>query len=85
MGDTDCDGVCTDLYSRLEASGAEPLLDDRDERAGAKFADMDLLGLPWQVVVGPRGVKNGVVEFKNRASGEREEISAESALARLTG
>jgi prolyl-tRNA synthetase len=84
-GDTDCDGVCTDLYSRLEASGAEPLLDDRDERAGAKFADMDLIGLPWQVVVGPRGVKNGVVEFKNRASGEREEISAESALARLTG
>ncbi|MAM67643.1 MAG: proline--tRNA ligase [Rhodospirillaceae bacterium] len=85
VGDTDCDGVCTDLYSRLEASGAEPLLDDRDERAGAKFADMDLIGLPWQVVVGPRGVKNGVVEFKNRASGEREEISAESALARLTG
>ena len=84
-GDTDCDGVCADLYSRLEASGAEPLLDDRDERAGAKFADMDLIGLPWQVVVGPRGVKNGVVEFKNRASGEREEISAESAMARLTG
>ena len=45
---------------------------------------MDLIGIPWQIVVGPRGVKNGVVEFKNRASGEREEISAESAMARLT-
>jgi prolyl-tRNA synthetase len=83
-GDTDCDAVCDDLYAKLQAAGHDPIYDDRDERAGAKFADMDLIGIPWQIVVGPRGVKNGVVEFKSRANGEREEISAESALARLT-
>ena len=83
-GDAECDAVCDDLYTRLQAAGRDPIYDDRDERAGAKFADMDLIGIPWQIVVGPRGVKNGVVEFKNRANGEREEISAESALARLT-
>jgi len=82
--DAECDAVCDDLYAKLQAAGIDPLYEDRDERAGAKFADMDLIGVPWQIVVGPRGVKNGVVEFKNRASGEREEISAESALARLT-
>mgnify|MGYP001999651364 FL=1 len=85
VGDVDCDAVCDDLYAKLRAAGVDPLYEDRDERAGAKFADMDLIGVPWQIVVGPRGIKNGVVEFKNRASGEREEISAESALARLTG
>ena len=83
-GDEACDAVSTDLYGKLQATGRDPIYDDRDERAGAKFAEMDLIGIPWQIVVGPRGVKNGVVEFKNRASGEREEISAESALARLT-
>jgi prolyl-tRNA synthetase len=53
--------------------------------AGGKFADMDLIGLPWQLIVGPRGIKNGVVELKNRATGEREELSVESALAKLLG
>ena len=85
VGDVDCDVVCDDLYAKLRTAGVDPLYEDRDERAGAKFADMDLIGVPWQIIVGPRGIKNGVVEFKNRASGEREEISAESALARLTG
>jgi len=83
-GDDACDDVSADLYAKLQAAGCDPLYDDRDVRAGAKFADMDLIGIPWQIVVGPRGVQNGVVEFKNRASGAREEISAESALARLT-
>lgn len=83
-GDEACDAVSADLYGKLQAAGRDPIYDDRDERAGAKFADMDLIGIPWQIVVGPRGVKNGVVEFKSRATGEREEISAESALARLT-
>ena len=83
-GDEACDTVSADLYAKLQAAGCDPIYDDRDDRAGAKFADMDLIGIPWQIVVGPRGVKNGVVEFKNRASGEREEISAESAMARLT-
>ena len=83
-GDEACDTVSADLYAKLQAAGCDPIYDDRNVRAGAKFADMDLIGIPWQIVVGPRGVKNGVVEFKNRASGEREEISAESAMARLT-
>jgi len=83
-GDEACDTVSADLYAKLQAAGCDPIYDDRDVRAGAKFADMDLIGIPWQIVVGPRGVKNGVVEFKNRATGEREEISAESAMARLT-
>ena len=73
------------LRSQLTAMGKEPLYDDRAERAGGKFADMDLIGLPWQVIAGPRGVKNGVVELKNRATGERDEVSVESALAKLAG
>ena len=60
------------------------LYDDRDERAGVKFADMDLIGLPWQVVVGPKGVAKGVVELKRRATGVKEELSFEAAVAKLT-
>ena len=69
------------------ASCARPesrsLYDDRDERAGIKFADMDLIGLPWRVTVGPRGIAKGAVEVKQRSSGAVEEISIESALSRL--
>ena len=82
-GEAACDKVCADLYDRLVAAGVEVLYDDRDERPGAKFADMDLIGLPWQLVVGPRGVKAGVVELKRRATGARQELAPESALARL--
>ena len=57
--------------------------DDRDERAGVKFSDMDLIGLPWQLIVGPRGLKNGVVEVKNRKTGERDEMSLDAALSRI--
>lgn len=71
------------LYRRLTAAGVETLYDDRDERGGAKLAGMDVMGLPWQVIIGPRGLANGVVELKNRRTGEREELSIESALARL--
>jgi prolyl-tRNA synthetase len=60
------------------------LYDDRDERPGAKFADMDLIGLPWQLVVGPRGLASGTVELKQRSTGEKQELSIDSALARLT-
>ncbi len=73
-----------DLYARLQSAGVETLYDDRDERGGVKLGSMDLIGLPWQVVIGPRGVATGTVELKNRATGQREEISPESALARLT-
>jgi prolyl-tRNA synthetase len=72
------------LYGQLQAAGAETLYDDRDERGGVKLGSMDLIGLPWQLVVGPRGIANGTVELKRRATGEREELSVESALARLT-
>ena len=72
-----------DLYAKLKSAGIEVLYDDRDERGGVKLGSMDLMGLPWQVIVGPRGIANGVVELKNRATGEREELSVESALARL--
>jgi prolyl-tRNA synthetase len=73
-----------DLYARLAAAGVEVLYDDRDERGGVKLGSMDLIGLPWQVIVGPRGIASGTVELKRRSTGEREELSLESALTRLT-
>jgi prolyl-tRNA synthetase len=84
VGDADCDRACDDLYGKLQAAGLDVLLDDRDERAGAKFATMDLIGLPWQLTVGPRGLKSGVVEIKNRKTGEKEELSVEAALNKLS-
>ncbi len=72
-----------DLYAKLRNAGIEVLYDDRDERAGAKFAEMDLIGLPWQVVVGPRGAAKGQVEMKNRKTGEKVELSVDTALQRL--
>ncbi len=78
-----CTAASEALYYRLQASGVEVLYDDREERPGVKFADMDLIGLPWQVIVGPKGVQAGVVELKNRASGERRELSAEAAVSFL--
>jgi len=71
------------LYEQLRETGVEVLYDDRDERGGVKLGSMDLIGLPWQVIVGPRGVVAGTVELKRRSTGEREELSIESALARL--
>lgn len=83
-GDAECDRVCDELYRDLNAAGVEVIYDDRNERAGGKFADMDLIGIPWQLTVGPRGLKSGVVELKRRATGEREELSRDAALAKLT-
>ncbi len=83
--DARCAAAADDIYARLNAAGIETLYDDRDERGGAKFATMDLIGLPWQLVVGPKGLDKGVVELKNRGTGEREEVSVEAALARLAG
>ncbi|MEO5773695.1 MAG: proline--tRNA ligase [Sphingomicrobium sp.] len=73
-----------DLYSKLTAAGVETLFDDRDERGGVKLGSMDLIGLPWQLIVGPRGIAAGTVELKNRRTGERQEVSVESALSMLT-
>ena len=72
------------LYEKLRVAGVETLYDDRDERGGVKLGSMDLIGLPWQVIAGPRGIAAGTVELKRRSTGEREELSIESALARLT-
>jgi prolyl-tRNA synthetase len=73
-----------DLYDKLTAAGVETLYDDRDDRGGAKLAGMDLMGLPRQIILGPRGLAAGTVELKDRRTGEKQEISIESALARLT-
>ncbi|MEN3950640.1 proline--tRNA ligase [Iodidimonas sp. SYSU 1G8] len=81
--DADCTVTADGLYERFQHAGIDTLYDDRDERPGVKFADADLIGLPYQVVVGPRGVKAGVVEFKTRATGQTEELSAEAAISRL--
>jgi len=83
--DGNCASAAEEIYGRLQQAGVDTLYDDRDERGGAKFATMDLIGLPWQLILGPRGLEKGVVELKRRATGEREELSIESALARLTG
>lgn len=83
-GDDLTDPACEDLYAKLEAAGIEVLYDDTDNRAGAKFATMDLIGLPYQVVAGPRGLKDGLLEVKDRATGEKEMLTPEAALNKLT-
>ena len=83
QGDDETDAACDTLYAGLEALGLEPLYDDRKERAGGKFATMDLIGLPWRITVGPRGLKNGVVEVTSRKTGESEELPIEQALSRI--
>jgi prolyl-tRNA synthetase len=82
-GDAAVDAACEDLYGRLRARGIDVLYDDTSERPGAKFATMDLIGLPWQLVVGPKGLAKGEVELKRRAGGERQSLGLESALSRL--
>ncbi|MFD0857697.1 proline--tRNA ligase [Roseovarius aquimarinus] len=83
QGDAEADAACDALYQGMVALGLDPLYDDRDERAGGKFATMDLIGLPWRITVGPRGLKNGVVELTSRRTGESEEMPPEAALERL--
>jgi prolyl-tRNA synthetase len=84
-GDAVTDAACADLYGKLERAGVEVLYDDTDERAGAKFSTMDLIGLPWQVIVGPKGVAVGEFEIKERATGKRETMSPDAVLARFAG
>lgn len=84
-GDDLCDKTCEDIYAKLLAANVDVLYDDRDDRAGVKFADMDLIGLPWQLIAGPKGLAQGLVELKHRSTGEKQELSVESALARLIG
>ena len=83
QGDSEADAACEALYAALQALGLDPLYDDRNERAGGKFATMDLIGLPWRITVGPRGLKNGVVELTSRRTGESEELPPEEAVAKI--
>ncbi len=85
QGNAGADAACEALYAALTGAGLEPLYDDRAERAGAKFATMDLIGLPWRITVGPRGLKAGVVELTCRRTGESEEMSPEAAVSRVAG
>ena len=84
-GDDACDKACMEIYATLLEHSVDALYDDRSESPGVKFADMDLIGLPWQIIVGPRGIKSGQVEIKQRRSGTRQELSLESLFARLPG
>ena len=85
QGDEACDQACEDLYERLSDAGLDILYDDRDARAGEKLADLDLIGLPWQIQVGPRGIKAGTVELKRRRTGEKRELPADQVVAILLG
>jgi len=80
VGDPACDRLCEEAYAGLRGNA---LYDDRPDRAGAKFADADLMGHPWQIIVGPRSAANRRVELKRRMTGEREEVSVEDALAKI--
>jgi len=82
-GDAATDKACEELYAKLSAAKREVLYDDTAERPGAKFAAMDLIGIPWQIIVGPRGLERGVVEVKSRKTGAREELSVDAALNRF--
>ena len=82
-GDAEADAACEKIYKGLEAKGVEVLYDDRNQPGGAKFAAMDLIGLPWQVIIGPRGLKDGIAEVKNRKTGARENVALGDVVARF--
>ena len=84
QGAPETDAACEALYAELNAKGVETLYDDTDQRAGAKFAAADLIGVPWQILVGPKGLAEGKVEMKKRSDGSRENLSAADAVAKLT-
>ena len=84
VGDAAVDAACLDLYAKLGKAGVDVLYDDRDDRPGAKFATMDLIGLPYQAIVGPKGLAEGKIEIKDRRTGARELMTPEAALNKLT-
>ena len=85
VGDNACDAAAGEIYKKLRNAGVDVLLDDTEGRAGGKFATLDLIGLPWQMIVGPRGVKSEVVEVKERRTGQRQELSVDAAIMAVTG
>ncbi len=74
VGDEKCDALCAAIYATAQSKNIDILYDDRDERAGAKFADMNLIGVPWQITVGPRGLEQGFVELTERKTGNKQEV-----------
>jgi prolyl-tRNA synthetase len=82
-GDVKVDAACEKVYAKLSSAGKDVLYDDRDERPGVKFAGMDLIGIPFQIVIGPRGLEKGLVELKTRATGAKDELSLDAAIARF--
>ncbi len=84
-GDAGTDAACAKLYGELEAAGLDVLYDDRDQPAGSKVATADLIGIPYQLILGPRGLKEGQAEIKHRKTGERETLPIDSAVVRLKG
>jgi prolyl-tRNA synthetase len=84
-GDAETDAACGKLYEGLQAKKVDVLYDDTDDRPGGKFKVMDLIGLPWQVIVGPRGLKDGVAEVKNRKTGERSYVPLGDVVERFAG
>ncbi len=84
VGNATTDETCEKIYQAFRAKGKDVLYDDNDDRAGAKFASMDLIGLPWQVIIGPRGLKDGIAEVKNRKTGVRENVALDQVVSRLT-
>jgi prolyl-tRNA synthetase len=84
QGDSATDAACETLYRDLGAKGVDVLYHDLDERPGAKFATADLIGVPWQVLVGPRGLAAGTLEVKKRADGSRENLSSAATLDLLS-
>jgi prolyl-tRNA synthetase len=85
QGSSDTDAACESLYRELTARGVDVLYDDTDQRAGAKFAAADLIGIPWQIMVGPKGLAEGKIEIKRRSDGARENLSVADVVARLAG
>ena len=83
QGDAAVDGACADLYRTMRSQGVDVLYDDRDERPGAKFATADLIGIPWQAMIGPKSLAEGKVELKNRKTGERELLSPEEVVMKV--
>ncbi len=83
-GDATVDAACNEAYAALQKAGKDVLYNDTDDRPGAKFASMDLIGIPWQLIIGPKGLAEGTVELKQRSTGEREVLSLEAALNKLT-
>jgi prolyl-tRNA synthetase len=83
QGGADTDAACERLYRELTDQGVEVLYDDLEQRPGAKFATADLIGIPWQILVGPKGLAQGKVEVKKRADGSRELMSEADASRRL--